>query len=278
MKSFCSCICSRSLRLFPSLRSGQSRITAQGGQRHHHRRRLLKHIKVLASDEFEGRAPGSKGEDLSVKYISEQFKTIGLKPGNPNGSLHAGGSARRNHERRRQLSFTVGGKSSRQLEISRMITSPHPRDCRKTSRWRTPTIVFVGYGIVAPEYGWDDYKGVDVRGKTILMLINDPPIPDPNDPSKLDRENVQRPRHDLLRALDLQIRNRRAKRRGRRRDHPRNRAGGVSVFGRSGRVGRRRISRSMRRTRTWTRCRCVPGSRSMSRRNCSPTAARISTR
>src|SRR5437868_10010170 len=49
-------------------------------------------------------------------------------------------------------------------------------------------LVFVGYGIVAPEYGWDDYKGVDVRGKTILMLINDPPIPDPNDPSKLDEK------------------------------------------------------------------------------------------
>ena len=47
---------------------------------------LLKHIKVLASDEFEGRAPGSKGEELSVKYISEQFKALGLKPGNPNGS------------------------------------------------------------------------------------------------------------------------------------------------------------------------------------------------
>ncbi len=49
-------------------------------------------------------------------------------------------------------------------------------------------IVFVGYGIVAPEYGWDDYKDVDVRGKTILMLINDPAIPDPNDPSKLDEK------------------------------------------------------------------------------------------
>ena len=52
-------------------------------------------------------------------------------------------------------------------------------------------IVFVGYGIVAPEYGWDDYKDVDVRGKTILMLINDPPIPDPNDPIEARRENVQ---------------------------------------------------------------------------------------
>ena len=49
-------------------------------------------------------------------------------------------------------------------------------------------IVFVGYGIVAPEYGWNDYKDVDVRGKTLLMLINDPPIPDPNDPTKLDEK------------------------------------------------------------------------------------------
>ena len=47
-------------------------------------------------------------------------------------------------------------------------------------------VVFVGYGVVAPEYGWDDYKGLDVRGKTLLMLVNDPPVPDPKDPSKLD--------------------------------------------------------------------------------------------
>ena len=67
-----------------------------------------------------------------------------------------------------------------------MITSLPPRDCRTTSRSRTPSIVFVGYGVVAPEYGWDDYKGVDVKGKTMLMLINDPPIPDPSDPTKLD--------------------------------------------------------------------------------------------
>ena len=47
-------------------------------------------------------------------------------------------------------------------------------------------VVFVGYGVVAPEYGWDDYKGVDVKGKTIVMLVNDPAVPDPNDPTKLD--------------------------------------------------------------------------------------------
>src|SRR5207244_7925841 len=72
---------------------------------------LLKHIKVLASDEFEGRAPGSKGEELSVKYISEQFKALGLKPGNPNGTYIqevplAGITTSPN------VSFTVGGTTA----------------------------------------------------------------------------------------------------------------------------------------------------------------------
>lgn len=144
---------------------------------------LLKHIKVLASDEFEGRAPGSKGEELSVKYISAQFKALGLKPGNPNGSYTqevplAGITTVPT------ASFTVGGKT---------ITLKFPDDYVASSARLQPEvkaensdIVFVGYGIVAPEYGWDDYKGVDVKGKTILMLINDPPIPDPADPTKLD--------------------------------------------------------------------------------------------
>jgi Zn-dependent M28 family amino/carboxypeptidase len=144
---------------------------------------LLKHIKVLASDEFEGRAPGSKGEELSVKYISDQFKALGLKPGNPNGSYTqevplAGITTVPT------ASFTVGGKT---------ITLKFPDDYVASSARLQPEvkaensdIVFVGYGIVAPEYGWDDYKDVDVKGKTILMLINDPPIPDPADPTKLD--------------------------------------------------------------------------------------------
>jgi len=144
---------------------------------------LLKHIKVLASDEFEGRAPGSKGEELSVKYISEQFKALGLKPGNSNGSYTqevplAGITSAPT------VSFTVGGKTT---------TLKFPDDYVASSARLQPEVkaentevVFVGYGIVAPEYGWDDYKDVDVRGKTILMLINDPPIPDPADPTKLD--------------------------------------------------------------------------------------------
>jgi Zn-dependent M28 family amino/carboxypeptidase len=144
---------------------------------------MLRHIKVLASDEFEGRAPGSHGEELSVDYIAKQFKALGLKPGNPDGTYLqkvplAGVTSTPT------LSFTTNGKTS---ELK------YPDDFVASSERLQPEIkldgsdvVFVGYGVVAPEYGWDDYKDVDVRGKTILMLVGDPPVPDPHDPSKLD--------------------------------------------------------------------------------------------
>ena len=160
------------LRLEPALEA----ITPDG---------MLAHIKVLASDEFEGRAPGTKGEELSVKYINDQFKQIGLKLGNPDGTYTqevplAGikGEPR--------MSFITGDKT---------IDLKYPDDFIASSARLQPEIkidnsdvVFVGYGVVAPEYGWDDYKGVDVRGKTLLMLIGDPPIPDRKDPSKLDEK------------------------------------------------------------------------------------------
>src|SRR6266480_1371240 len=146
---------------------------------------LLAHIKILASDEFEGRAPGTKGEELSVKYISDQFKQIGLKPGNPDGTYTqevplAGITSEA------RMSFTVG---------DRTIDLKYPDDFIASSARLKPEIkidksdvVFVGYGIVAPGYGWDDYKDVDVHGKTLLMLVGDPPISDPKDPSKLNEK------------------------------------------------------------------------------------------
>jgi Zn-dependent M28 family amino/carboxypeptidase len=160
------------LRLQPALET----ITPDG---------LLAHIKVLASDEFEGRAPGTKGEELSVKYISDQFKKIGLKPGNPDGTyIQEVPLAGIKSEPR--MSFAIGDKT---------IDLKYPDDFVASSARLQPEIkvdksdlVFVGYGVVAAEYGWDDYKDVDVRGKTLLMLIGDPPIPDSKDPSKLDEK------------------------------------------------------------------------------------------
>src|SRR5947207_4348144 len=146
---------------------------------------LLAHIKILASDEFEGRAPGSKGEELSTKYISDQFRAIGLKPGNPDGSYTqevplAGIKSDPN------IALIVNGQPN-ELKYPDDFVASSAR-LQNEIKIDNSDIVFVGYGIVAPEYGWDDYKGVDVRGKTILMLINDPAVPDPKDPSKLDEK------------------------------------------------------------------------------------------
>src|SRR3989440_4859129 len=120
---------------------------------------LLKHIKVLASDEFEGRAPGSKGEELSVKYISEQFKALGLKPGNPNGTYSqevplAGITSAPT------ASFTVGGKTMElKFPDDYVATSARLQD---EVKGENTDVIFVGYGVVAPEYGWDDYKDVEI--------------------------------------------------------------------------------------------------------------------
>jgi Zn-dependent M28 family amino/carboxypeptidase len=160
------------LRLEPALEA----ITPDG---------MLAHIKVLASDEFEGRAPGTKGEELSVKYINDQFKQIGLKPGNPDGT----------YTQEVPLAGIEGEPRMSFITSDKTIDLKYPDDFIASSARLQPEIkidnsdvVFVGYGVVAPEYGWDDYKGVDVRGKTLLMLIGDPPIPDRKDPSKLDEK------------------------------------------------------------------------------------------
>ncbi|HEY0368031.1 MAG TPA: M28 family peptidase [Chthoniobacterales bacterium] len=145
---------------------------------------LLKHIKVLASDEFEGRAPGSKGEELSIKYIADQFKAVGLKPGNPDGTyLQEVPLAGITTEP--TAHFSVNGNTvDLKFPDDYVASSARLQDNINVS---DSPIVFVGYGIVAPEFGWDDYKDVDVKGKTILMLINDPPVVDPNT-GELDRK------------------------------------------------------------------------------------------
>src|SRR5262245_56230876 len=144
---------------------------------------LLAHIKVLASDEFEGRAPGSKGEDLSVKYITDQFEKIGLKPGNPDGT-YVQEVPLAGIKSEPQLSFLIGDKTM-DLKYQEDFVASSAR-LQPEIKIDKSDLVFVGYGVVAPEYGWDDYKNVDVKGKTLLMLIGDPPIPDRKNPLKLD--------------------------------------------------------------------------------------------
>jgi Zn-dependent M28 family amino/carboxypeptidase len=139
---------------------------------------LLQHIRDLSDDSTEGRAPGTPGEDKAVAYMQNQFKAMGLKPGNPDGTYLQTVDLM-GYKARPKASFAARGKT---------IALRYPADYIANSRHNRPEtivensdVVFVGYGVVAPEYGWDDYKGVDLKGKTILMLVNDPPVRVPND-------------------------------------------------------------------------------------------------
>ena len=148
---------------------------------------VLAHVKTLASDDFEGRAPGTAGEQKTVDYLVGSFKRLGLKPGNPDGSY------------------------VQKVPLVGITPTPAPLTVRPatpgaapiTLAWRDDVVawtkrladsasveaselVFVGYGVEAPEFSWDDYKGVDLAGKTLVMLVNDPPVADPASPAALD--------------------------------------------------------------------------------------------
>jgi Zn-dependent M28 family amino/carboxypeptidase len=144
---------------------GRETITAEG---------LRRHIDVLAHDSLEGRAPGGTGEARTVRYLEAQFRALGLEPGNPDGTyiqpVRLVGITSRP-----EGTLTRGG-------VSRRLA--FPRDYVAGTRYPLPEaslagseLVFVGHGVTAPEFDWDDYKDVDVRGKTLVMLINDPPVP-----------------------------------------------------------------------------------------------------
>jgi Zn-dependent M28 family amino/carboxypeptidase len=145
---------------------------------------LLRNVSTLASDEFEGRAPGSRGEDLTVDFLTREFGALGLQPGNPDGTWVQNVSLI-GFRAQPTASFRVGARTI-PLRFPDDYVAVSRRFDRQEVRVADSEIVFVGYGVVAPEFGWDDFKDVDVRGKTVVMLINDPQVPDPRDPSRLD--------------------------------------------------------------------------------------------
>ena len=148
---------------------------------------LLAHTKTLSSDEFEGRAPGSKGEALSVTYLADQFKKVGLKPGNTDGTYFQKVPLVGITPTPASLVFSKSGHKGAQQTLKWkddvVAWTKHVADSAVLDN---SELVFVGYGVVAPEFDWDDYKGLDVKGKTLVMLVNDPPVPDPANPDQLD--------------------------------------------------------------------------------------------
>jgi len=144
---------------------------------------LLRDIRLLSSDRFAGRAPGTRGEDSTIAYLTARFRGMGLAPGNPDGSyiqhvpLVGITSTARVHLRVGPTVMTL------QTPDQIVAWSMHPDTLVAVHR---SGLIFVGYGVTAPEYHWDDYKGVDVRGKTLVMLVGDPPVRDPHDTTQLD--------------------------------------------------------------------------------------------
>src|ERR1700722_5114310 len=129
-------------------------------------------VRVLASDDFEGRKPGTPGEEKTVAYLVEQFRKLGLKPGNgesflqqvPMVEILAGADT--------SLSITAHD-GTRTLAYGKDMVIWTKRVVPQVEL-RHSELVFAGYGIVAPEYAWNDYAGTDVHGKTVVVLVNDP--------------------------------------------------------------------------------------------------------
>ena len=129
---------------------------------------LADHVKVLASDKFGGRSPSTEGEKLTLDYLTKEFKALGFEPGN--GDSYFQEVPLVSIEASPDMTLSIGGKdyqygtdmvmgSSQIVEEIGINDSP---------------LVFVGYGVNAPEYNWNDYEGIDVKGKTVVILVNDP--------------------------------------------------------------------------------------------------------
>ncbi|MTW02666.1 M28 family peptidase [Pseudoduganella ginsengisoli] len=161
----------------PESHSGQPAVKIDGAA-------MLRHVQALASDEFEGRAPGSRGETVTVNYLQEVFKKAGIAPAMPDGG-YLQNVPMMYMQSTPALSYAAVGGKSVALAYPEDFIAWSMRAERKVSVANSE-LVFVGYGVTAPEFQWDDYKGADLKGKTLVMLINDPPLPDPKKKNKLD--------------------------------------------------------------------------------------------
>lgn len=134
--------------------------------------RMSEITRVLASDEFQGRSMGTPGEEKTIAFLTEQFRSAGLEPGGENGGWTQTVPLIRTKLQSPQVSVQQGSTRTL-LRFPNDIYLSTVRDTRQARIARAP-IVFVGYGVHAPERGWDDYKGVDLKGKIALFLVNDP--------------------------------------------------------------------------------------------------------
>ncbi|MFA6084391.1 M28 family metallopeptidase [Mucilaginibacter sp.] len=132
---------------------------------------IKQHIAVLANDSLLGRKPFSVGEEKTIAYIAAQFKKMGLEPGN-NGSYYQD-VPMVEIKLANVPTMQISGKTSLKMEAGVNFVAATRREVPTVELKNSP-LVFAGYGIVAPEYKWNDYANLDVKGKTVVVLVNDP--------------------------------------------------------------------------------------------------------
>ncbi|HEV7766936.1 MAG TPA: M28 family peptidase [Thermoanaerobaculia bacterium] len=129
------------------------------------------HTKYLSSDLLEGRGPGTRGDELATQYIATQFESYGLEPAGDNGTYFQKVSLLGITTDAPKSTFSFSKLGA--LQFRDEIVGGNQSQLESTAI--DSDVIFVGHGVSAPEYQWDDYKGVDVKGKTVIMLVDDPP-------------------------------------------------------------------------------------------------------
>lgn len=129
-------------------------------------------VKTLASDEFEGRGPGTPGEDKTVEYIKAQMERIGLKAGNGDSYFQTVPMMETTADENTAMTIDIKGKTHTLKFGTDMVVGT--RTGQPEVKVEASDMVFVGYGVDAPEQKWNDYAGLDVKGKTVVMFVNDP--------------------------------------------------------------------------------------------------------
>ncbi len=141
--------------------------------------KIRAHVRFLADDLLEGRGPGLRGSELAAKYIATEFALAGLKPAGDDGSYFQQVKFFGMTVKRDASSVALVSKTGSPIDLKfgpdYVVNNPRHEAVADIDA----PIVFVGYGVTAPEFGWDDYAGVDVKGKVVLIIVGDPPSDDP---------------------------------------------------------------------------------------------------
>ena len=137
---------------------------------------FARHISVLASDDFQGRKPFTVGETRSINYLKEEFSKLGLKPGNGDTYFQKVPMVEIKSVPESKMIFKGANGSVTATYLENFVAAT--RRVQPVVNLANSPLVFAGYGIVAPEYNWNDYAGLDVKGKTVVVMVNDPGFAD----------------------------------------------------------------------------------------------------